>query len=287
MKGFPYLGPPFEEKMDFSNRKLPVEAAKELRNIPISGVRPFVPLFSPVYVYLPRNKKFLSVKGALDFFTPQDLTKLAPFESVFVHQDENETLPVRDAAHKVRSLLKLIEKDYEKEAWEGSDRYPPVKLPPAPFEISDAALRVIGPLWIKSGATGIAVDPLTLLVFVQELCDPLPGPLLTEASAKSVEAYERAYYRSSWAVFLALHLGYCEPKYLNNLRVRVFRETQAADYKNTVANETDELIAHAVRLISNGKIESVTPAMWAQKPSRITQKLDSRLRRVQGGLKYV
>ena len=273
--------------MEFNNRKLPVEASKELRNLPISGVKPFVPLFSPVYVFLPRNKKFLSVKGALDFFTPEDLARYAPFESVFVHQDEKETLPVRDAAHKVRSLLKLVEKDYEKEAWEGADKYPQVKLPPAPFEVSDAALRMIGPLWTSNGGGNVSIDPLTVLVFVQELCEPLPGKHLQEASAKNVENYEHAYFRSSWAVFLALHLGYCEPKYLNQLRARVFQETQVEVYKNSTSNETDELITHATEVISNGKIEALTPEMWTQKRSRVSQKLHSRLTRIKGGLKYV
>ena len=273
--------------MEFNNRKLPVEAAKVLRNLPISGVKPFVPLFSPVYVYLPRNKKFLSVKGALDFFTPEDLARYAPFQSVFVHQDDKETLPVSDAAHKVRSLLKLVEKDYEKEAWEGTDKYPQVKLPPAPFEVSDAALKVIGPLWTSSDGSKVSIDPLTVLVFVQELCDPIPGELLQEASVKSVENYERAYFRSSWAVFLALHLGYCELKYLNKLRARVFLETQEVIYKKSISNETDELITHATEVISNGKIETLTPEMWTQKRSRVSQKLESRLRRIKEGLKYV
>ena len=61
--------------MDFRSKKLPPEAADQLRACPVESVKPYVAMPAPVYIYLRANAKFVSVKGPLDFFTPDELAR--------------------------------------------------------------------------------------------------------------------------------------------------------------------------------------------------------------------
>jgi len=69
--------------MDFRQRKLPKEAAINLRISPIASVKPYALMIAPVYVFMRVNEKFVSVKAPLDFFTPEELERLKSFESFF------------------------------------------------------------------------------------------------------------------------------------------------------------------------------------------------------------
>src|SRR4051812_8298441 len=91
--------------MEFSARKLPKEAASDLVRYPVQSVKPYVPMWAPIYVFMPKNEKFVSVKAPLDFFVPEELEKLEPLENFYVSSAISNALPFRDAARGVRSVL--------------------------------------------------------------------------------------------------------------------------------------------------------------------------------------
>lgn len=220
--------------MEFTKRKLPKEAASELFEIAVKDVKPFVFMPAPVYVLMKENEKFVAIKAPLDFFTPKDLDRYLSFSSFFFSRSIISSAPFQNAGRKVRALLK----------------FKPDPLPPASFEISDAILRTIGPLW--SGAPDITenadntddkgkipiIEPFFISIFTNEVCDPFVGELLSNARDNSIVQYEHAVFCSSLAVFLALHLGYCELPFLNALRLTAFEAAVAGKARGDPQNKS-------------------------------------------------
>jgi hypothetical protein len=268
------------EIMDASLKKLPPEAEKNLRTCPISTVSPYVLMLAPVYVFMKLNEKYVAVKAALDFFTPGELERLKPFETFFIPDSIDRTLPYRDAGRRVRGLL-----TYVPPAPPGQDErlsdFPEVALPPAPYEMSDAVLRVLGPLWELVPGSGAAIEPYFLLALVNELCEVIPGEMLSKARDFDVKLYETAVYRSSWAVFMALHLGYCDLSFLNALRMRVFQETvKIIEPEQALRSEIDDLVAIATESLANERVEKVGEGSFTTRSDRSSQKLLARINRV-------
>ncbi|MCM2277116.1 MAG: hypothetical protein NDJ89_03495 [Oligoflexia bacterium] len=256
--------------MDFSRRKLPKEAAETLRLCPISTVKAFTPMLAPAYVFMPRNEKFVSVKSPLDFFTPEELERLKSFESFYFPEFLNAVMPFRSAARGVLTLL----------TWR-PDESDPAVLPPASYELADAALRLIGPLWGKD----TQIEPFFLAVFVNELCELLPSELLSEVREQSVEGYENALLLSSWTVFLALHLGYCDLAFLNALRLRVFRSSASGEDEPGAFAPLDEVIGLARATFSlENRLSPFRADVFVGRRDRASLKMVSRLRRVIGSL---
>ena len=81
--------------MEFSKRKLPKEAAHQLRVCPIPSVQPYALMLSPVYVFMKANEKFVSVKAPLDFFTQEELSKLRMYDTFYMPDFVDRTLPFR------------------------------------------------------------------------------------------------------------------------------------------------------------------------------------------------
>ena len=71
--------------MDFSNRKLPVSAAPNMRSVPIGELKPYSLMLAPVYVFLKRNERFVAVKAPMDFFTPEEIERLRPYETCLLY----------------------------------------------------------------------------------------------------------------------------------------------------------------------------------------------------------
>lgn len=294
--------------MEFHPRKLPPEAALNLRICPIHTVRPFALMLAPVYVFMKLNGKFVSVKAPLDFFTPEELERLKPFESFFLPEFVDVALPFREAARSVLSLLtwqpkpKASRSTAKKSASElEAPNLPEIPLPPAPYELSDAILKILGGLWTpsavadSSGAHSIGLEPFFIAVFANELCETLPGEMIRAARDADVAKFELAVFRSSWAVFLALHLGYLEMGFLNALRYRVFTEnigaaSVTAESKESFRSEVDELVALANESLDNAEVRMIreslvtgggaAPGTNPRSSGRIAQKLTTRLERV-------
>lgn len=255
--------------MNFRPAKLPKEAAINLRISPIASVKPYSLMLAPVYVFMRLNQKFVAVKGPLDFFTPEELERLMPFESFFLPEFVDAALPFRQIARNVRRLV----------GWEPEYRGEQ-QLPPAPYEVSDAVLRMIGPLW----GVGLTIEPFFAAVFANELCDLLPPEKLRLARDQDVIGYERAILRSGWAVFLALHLGYCDLPFLNRLQQRVFDASFTGVGVPSVgrASDVDELLEIVWASMGPSAAAAVKGELFSQHPCRSAQKVARRLERVLG-----
>lgn len=255
--------------MEFSRKKLGHESIRELRVCSVASIQPYALMLAPVYAYLPQNEKFVAIKAPLDFFTPEDLARLKQLKRLYFGPFISTALPFRNAALAVRGILCWRPK------FQGDSR-----LPPAPFEVSDAVIRVLGPLW----ARGTVIEPFFVSAFVSELCDTLPGDEMKAARDRDLPLYERAILRSSWTVFLALHLGYCDLPFLNELRARAFREAvgNAAAPASPPAGEVEELLALATRTLQHAGVGLLGAELFRDDPSRAAQKLAARLDRVHG-----
>lgn len=209
--------------MNFRPRKFPREAAPDLIRCPLESIVPYSLMLAPAYFYMQKNEKFVGIKGPLDFFTPEELGRLAVYRSIYFTKFIDEVKPYRDAARSVAALLGW-KPPQEMPSAKLKDRqnYPPVPLAISPYELSDAVLRILSKLW---AGEALAIESFFVVAFVEELCAPIPEQDLREAREKSVKRLERALCESSWTVFLALHLGFCELEFVNDLRLRAFRES--------------------------------------------------------------
>lgn len=203
--------------MKFSRKKLPKDAIATLRRVRVDVCEPHAILLAPVYVYLRNNQKFVAVKAPLQFFAPGELEKLQPYESFYVPEFIDMIAPFQKAGESVRALLEMNQKSVVRSNQGAAS----VVLPLSPHEINDAVLQVLGPLW--SG--GVRVEPFFLCFFADEVCRPIPSNVMVASVEVDVESFELALLRSSAAVFLALHLGYCDLGLLNRLRGTVFEDT--------------------------------------------------------------
>jgi hypothetical protein len=258
--------------MDFTARKLPREAAPNLRRCPIDSIVPYALMLAPMYVYMPRNEKFVSVKAPLDFFTPEELAKLRSFESFFATEFVDQALPYRDAARVVKRLL-----TWNPEALPASERAS--ALPPAPYELSDATIRALGPLW---GAQGV-IDPFFVAVFANELCPLLPTEELTAARDQSVPRFECALYRASWVVFTALHLGQCDLDYLFEARNHAFRAAMGWGWHERLLG-VRELIDFSARVLPDADVSWIRLDRLRAAGGHLAGRLTSRLERVAAAL---
>lgn len=275
--------------VDFSDRKLSKEAASTLMSQPVESLEPLVPMMAPVYVYLKLNEKFVLVKHPLDFFLKGELDRLASYQEFYVPRESSETARFQKVARVARSIL----------TWKPGRSGPSDGLAaegllqPASFEVSDALLRILAPLWVARDPDkeeGAAIDSLGVTLFVSELCDRIPGEKLLAARELDVRSYFRALCCSSWAVFLGMHLGYCDLGYLNRLRLGAF-EPETGDVLDPgplagSASEPGEIIRLARQLLPEPP--PVLPGMLVQArqmtrtaTGRTSSKLAARLDRLE------
>ncbi len=250
-----------------------------MRLCPIHTVSAYALMLAPVYVFMRMNEKFVAVKGPLDFFTPEELQRLAPFESLFMTEFVESTQPFRQTARACRALL-VWDPQPAVEVQMPGDSYPEILIAPSSFELSDAVLRLIGPLW-GSSSEGPAIEPFFVSVFANELCDPIPFELLLEAREMNVERFEEAIMASSWAVFLALHLGHCDLAFLNQLRLDTFREVALGYSLKEPVGACRELLSFTRRTLTGQYRGLVTQASLSRVEGRSSAKLASRIKRVQ------
>jgi hypothetical protein len=258
--------------MDFSQRKLPAQAAANLRICPIGTVKPFALMLAPVYVFMRRNAKFVSVKAPLDFFTEVELARLKSFEIFYLPEFIDEVLPFRQVARRAKALLQ----------WDPTGKKVP--LPPAPFEVSDGILRVIGPLWSPAHS----LEPFFVSAFSDEFCDLLPGEELLAARDANLVSYERAIFISAWMVFLSLHLGVLDREYLSALRLQTFRKVLGRE-ENTLCFDSVSDAGQLFRILDERlSAEQAYSALnldfFRSRSERVARKIVSRLDRVRASL---
>ncbi len=259
--------------MNFRDRKLPPEASQQMRMCPIVSVAPFALMLAPVYVFMKANEKFVAVKAPLDFFTPEELARLKPFQSFFLPEFVEKALPFREAAREVKTLLSWVPKISNSDV---PDDYEEASLPPSPYELSDAVVRIIGPLW----GSGAVIEPFFVSVFANELCDLLSPEVLLKARDEDVAQYEKAIFRSSWSVFLALHLGHCNLTVLNQVRRRVYDETMARVKPEARVTEVDEVVAISAAAFDDPKLRIFRGDSFEGRGERAAQRIAGRMDRV-------
>jgi hypothetical protein len=264
--------------MEFTRKKLPKDALGQLCQLSIHTVQPYALMLAPIYVLLKENEKFVSVKAPLDFFVPDELTRLSPYENFYLPDLVISILPYREAGARVKAILswKRAPKDKRDGSFLAS-----VQLPPPPFEVSDAVLKILGPLWWDQGEQGAGVEPYFITIFVNELCELLPSEKLLYAREKDSENFEQALLKSSWVVFLALHLGYYNLDFLNELRLRVFQEVVDEKLPSLVTrNEVEELINIVHLYFRSSTLRLFKGDFFSSRIEKVSRKLASRLERI-------
>lgn len=220
-------------EMRFKLKKIPKEQEQNLRPVPVRFFRSFVPWMSPVYVYLPKNQKYVAIKSPLGFFTPEEIEKFGKLENLYLPAFVDQVVPFQKAGDTIRRMLSLTQKQSV-----GSNQGPqPIVLPMAPYELSDAILKVLAPLWGKK----LRIEPFFVTFLSSQVCELSSGAEVNSAYEKNVDLYELALLRSSLAVFLALHLGFLDRTLLLLLRARVFSETLQSSLKTPGITESDQI----------------------------------------------
>lgn len=264
--------------MDYSRKKLPLEAAHKLIEEPIESLQAFRLMYSPVYLFFKENKKFVSIKAPLDFFNQKELEQIRSYKSVFFSDFLQSIKPLQEAASKVREIMRppmdISWKDGDKGILD-------LELNPIPFEISNEVLKVVGPLWWENNRKDIKLEPFHVAVFVNELCAEIPPENLIEAREKSVATLEESLFLSSWVVFLALHLSYCEIDFLNDLRVQVFK----AKCGHPAVQSSDKEIRELIKIVSISLedpqlMRSFNAVFFEGRTEKVSKKLRSRLDRI-------
>jgi hypothetical protein len=252
--------------MDFSQRKLPSEAAASLRICPVNTVKPFALMLAPVYVFMRMNAKFVSVKGPLDFFSAEELERLKTFEVFYFPEFIDLILPFRQVARRVKTLLR----------WDPTASGAP--LPPAPYEMSDGVLRIVGPLWSPLKA----LESFFVSAFSDELCEVLPGDELQAARDLDLVQFERAVFISGWMVFLFLQLGVLDLDYLSALRIETFRQSLGTSEKKfEIGSDEEELFSILCGFFTDERIDRALGLDYFQnREERIARKIASRMNRV-------
>lgn len=255
--------------MDFSRKKLFREESMRLRRQSVRSVEPYELLMAPVYVFFQRNEKFVAVKGPLDFFEPDEITKFSQYETFFVPGFVDSLMPFQGAARAVRTALTYVPRDG-------------VSAEPASFELSDAVLRLLAPLWGPSGAGSI--EPFFITAFTNELCPPISPEILKNSRNQDIEKMEKALICSSMAVFFALHLGHCGLHFLTQFRNRSFINIMSDHVSGSSRQELEELVALCVDLYEKNGTAPLTEEAFNNRLERVSRKLRARLNRIRSAL---
>lgn len=191
--------------MLFEAKKLEVESADELLQCSISTVKPYALMLAPVYVFMKRNEKFVSVKGPLDFFTPEELAAFASYGSFHLPKTVAELTAFQTAAKLVREMLKEAAAPF----------------PPAPFELSDEMIKVVAPVWGKN----IEISPFCAAIFSDELCGPLESQELLYGRDTAIVRHDLGLLLSGLLIFILVHSGAYDLEQLRKIRSETYSRT--------------------------------------------------------------
>lgn len=232
--------------MHFDEKKLAPEAADTLVKCPIYSVQPYSLMLGPVYVFMKRNQKFVSVKAPLDFFTPEELEKLKPYEEFFMPEFVLQATKFQTAAKVVRSLLEKVDL--------------------TPYEISDEILKVTSKLWSKE----LKIEPFFMSIFTDELCGVIDPQQMLEAREKTVAKHDWGLLLSGSVVFLTLWAGVEDIEALTNLRLQTYSKTVQGENWGSPKNHQEMWIAEVQQwMLSHRAIEAqyieFSAHEWAKK----------------------
>lgn len=216
--------------MLFEAKKLDLDAAEELFQCRVSSVKPFALMLSPVYVFMKRNQKFVSVKAPLDFFTPEELASLARHEEFFLPKSVVEVSEFQTSARLVCGILERAKKGF----------------PPASFEISNELIKVLAPLWGKE----IRVSPFCAAIFADELCGPLESGELILGRESAVVKHDLGLLLSGLLVFVLVHLGWFDRELLTKIRLEVYARTIRGEEWSEPRNDWETVSSDLIRILN-------------------------------------
>jgi hypothetical protein len=265
--------------MQFKVRKLPKSRAAGLTSFSTDQAEPFKPLHAPIYVLLHKNEKLVPIKAPLDFLDAKEIEKLAAGGSYFFGPIYERVKPFLEAADEIKKSI----------AWSSASTTG--VLEPAPYEISDSIIRKLAGLWAPLADGAIGIETYFAVAFTNELCESLPETEIEGIRDSDPDTYELTVLRSGLFVFLALHLGHTDLRVLNQLRLRFFNEcfgdlnpSASAPTSICISLELHELKRWIESFITSPETNLVSSEQFSQSPSRVAQKLESRLLRLRSGL---
>jgi hypothetical protein len=244
--------------MLFEDKKLQLESVDELIQCPILSVEPFSLMLAPVYVLMKLNKKLVSVKAPLDFFTREELDRLKSHEVFYMPKFAVASLRFQTAARVVQNILSVKQG----------------KMAPAPYELSGETFAVMGPLWGKQ----VQIEPFFMCVFAEELCSPLKAETMLWARENAVVRHDHALLLSGSLVFVALHLGWLNLVELNQFRHYVYEKTVAGESWESPKSELELIVCELNDIFSSNTSLSVLNLKAFN--SEWSKKLSSRLERL-------
>jgi len=191
--------------MLFDSKKLEIDSAEELFQCRINTVKPYALMLGPVYVFMKRNEKFVSIKSPLDFFTPEELASFERFEVLYLPKAVAEVSGYQTAAKLVRGIITASNTEF----------------PPAPFEVSDEVIKVIAPAWGKA----VEISPFCAAIFTDELCGALSHEDLTFGREHAVVRHDLGLLLSGFLIFVLVHLGWFDLELLKTIRAETYART--------------------------------------------------------------
>lgn len=200
--------------MVLSHQKLNKEAIDHLRKVSTKLFSARVLLYSSVYVYLERNEKFISIKAPFQFFTEAELEKYSRFKNFYLPNEVIELDHVRQRGATIRNALAMTEKINIRSRDSAVD----VALDPAPWEVGPIVLAECRMIWAESDL--IRFEAISVLI--DEICGTLEANVLAEKFDQDIAAAEQALWLANWAVWIGLHLGYVDLKFLKRLRSAIY-----------------------------------------------------------------
>jgi hypothetical protein len=225
--------------MLFEAKKLEIDSAVDLFQCRISTVEPYVLMLSPVYVYMKRNEKFVSVKAPLDFFTPEELKSLSRYEVFFLPKAVSEVAPFQTAAKLVREMIKASQSAF----------------PPPSYELSHEIMKVVSPIWGRE----FEMSPFCSAIFTDELCGPLNSAEIIEGRDNAVVKHDLGILLSGLLIFVLVHLGWHDLEILTSIRAEVYSRTIRGEEWITAKNEYESITRDLIGLVESksnlGKIE--------------------------------
>lgn len=252
-----------------SIKKLPPEAASDLKSEPIRIDRAYALTWSPVYVFLRRNQKFVAVKGPKDFFTPDELKKLSPFENFFIPKRSTEIDYYQEKGRNLRRYLESIKHEEDSLA----SNPDPKEAPTASYEVSAFTMDKICEIW----GTRRHLMNWEVVAYIDSICHGVAGDHWLRLREISIQEFDRILAHSSWIIFFALHLGYTDIDLLSRYRSELFRRSLSSGDLELSIPELDEI----ERLVSkwlNQSPEGLSSAKIMEDWSgRVAQKLSFRL----------
>lgn len=246
--------------MLFDDKKLHLESIDLMIQCPISSVQPYSLMLSPVYVLMKLNKKLVSVKAPLDFFTDEELKRLSVNEVFYLPKFAGSSVRFQSAARVIHNIFTIRQG----------------KFMATPFEISKETFGILAPLWGKQ----FQVEPFFMSVFAEELCQSLNPKIMLWARENAVVRHDLGLLLSGALIFIAVHLGWSNLDELDRIRRTVYEKTvKGEEWKNPaseiefIASELNELFD--VHQCLNLEILKTVQSEWSQK-------ILARLGRIQG-----